>query len=171
MTKTELMENYTAEQLAEMVVNANIIIDGYRRSKNILKSERFNNEEVAFYETEAWTTYHENSKLQSEVEKYRKAFEDAKNERDYKIAEYQKKIEELTDEIDFLAKENILIRQDPIDIAKDMINAEGEYEHNPLVKKICGNDKGTYRIFDIGELRQIAEHLLVYCNHNGEDEE
>lgn len=242
MTKQELMETYTAEQLAEMVVNTNIIIDGYRRSKNILKSERFNNKEVDFYETEAWTTYHENSKLQSEVEKYRKAFEDAKKERDCQIAEYQKKIEELTEEnnklkgdvggmnyqekqdktnnfygiyahsaknltkddllmflgiltkelikngIDFryeVEKElkvwDIKIESDkeitdffptePIKVADMLINAEGEYEHNAIAKAFCGEDKGTYRIFGIGELRQIAEHLLVYCNHNGEAEE
>ena len=66
--------------------------------------------------------------------------------------------------IDFLPTE-------PIKVASMMINAEGEYEHNPLAKALCGEDKGTYRIFDIGELRQIAEHLLVYCNHNMEVEE
>ena len=60
---------------------------------------------------------------------------------------------------------------EPIKVAEMLINAEGEYEHNPIVKKICGTDKGTYRIFDVSELRQIAEHLLVYCNHNGEAEE
>lgn len=60
---------------------------------------------------------------------------------------------------------------EPIKVADMLINAEGEYEHNPIVKKISGNDKGTYRIFGISELRQIAEHLLVYCNHNGEAEE
>lgn len=59
---------------------------------------------------------------------------------------------------------------EPIKVADMLINAEGEYEHNPLEKKICGNDKGTYRIFDVSELRQIAEHLLVYCNHNEEVE-
>lgn len=60
--------------------------------------------------------------------------------------------------------------EEPIKVADMLINAEGEYEHNPLVKKICGTDKGTYRIFDISELRQIAEHLLVYCNYRREDD-
>lgn len=60
---------------------------------------------------------------------------------------------------------------EPIKVADMLINAEGEYEHNPLVKRICGNDKGTYRIFEVSELRQIAEHLLVYCNNNEEAEE
>ena len=56
---------------------------------------------------------------------------------------------------------------EPIKVADVLINAEGEYERNPIEKVFCGTDKGTYRIFDISELRQIAEHLLVYCNHNG----
>ena len=64
-----------------------------------------------------------------------------------------------------------LLPTEPIKVADMLINAEGEYEHNPVVKKICGTDKGTYRIFDVSELRQIAEHLIVYCNHNGEVEE
>lgn len=111
------------------------------------------------------------AKLQCEVEKYRKAFENAKKERDCQIAKYQKKIEELTAERDFISKDSISVHQEPIDIAKDLINAEGEYEHNPLAKELYKEDKGTYRIFDVSELRQIAEHLLVYCNHNSEAEE
>ena len=58
---------------------------------------------------------------------------------------------------------------EPIKVADILINAEGEYKHNPIVKKICGTDKGTYRIFEISELRQIAEHLLVYCNSQKEN--
>lgn len=60
---------------------------------------------------------------------------------------------------------------EPIKVADMLINAEGEYERNPLEKAFCGTDKGTYRIFEISELRQIAEHLLIYCNHNKEEEE
>ncbi len=147
--------------------------------------------------------------LQSEIEKYRKAFEDAKKERDCQIVEYQKKIEELEKELEYkdgtkmfetlmentrgeakecLARhmyENLrcvfryektadevnitnFLPTEPIKVAEMLINAEGEYEHNSLAKAISGEDKGTYRIFDISELRQIAEHLLVYCNHHRE---
>ncbi len=145
--------------------------------------------------------------LQSEVEKYRKAFEGAKKERDCQVAEYRNRTEKDRTEIerakntinqidDILEKlfgvrhdvgkpdefEKILagrvkgnaanfLPTEPIKVADMLINAEGEYEHNPIVKKICGTDKGTYRIFEISELRQIAEHLLVYCNHNKEEEE
>lgn len=66
--------------------------------------------------------------------------------------------------VDFLPTE-------PIKVAGMLINAEGEYEHNAIAKAFCGTDKDTYRIFDISELRQIAEHLLIYCNHNKEEEE
>lgn len=60
---------------------------------------------------------------------------------------------------------------EPIKVADMLINANGEYERNSIAKAFCGTNKGTYRIFEVGELRQIAEHLLVYCNHNGEAEE
>lgn len=57
---------------------------------------------------------------------------------------------------------------EPIKIAEMLITAERDCE--PLC---IGNEvfKDTYRIFDILGLRQIAEHLLVYCNHNGGAEE
>lgn len=146
--------------------------------------------------------------LQSEVEKYRKAFEDAKKERDCQIAEYKNRAEKdkteleraknTINQIDEILEKLFGVRHDtvdkpdefekilservkgnavdflptePIKVADMLINAEGEYEHNPIVKKICGTDKGAYRIFEISELRQIAEHLLVYCNHNKEEEE
>lgn len=215
MTKQELMETYTAEQLAEMVINldnsnkisASIICNLETEIKEIKEKyaenlwEHCDSVKKEDYEKEI-------NRLQSEVEKYRKAFEDAKKERDCWIAEYQNKIEELEHDLktaggkiqdlanenmklqcerndyksksEFLEVERMRVKKneitdflptEPIKVADMLINAEGEYEYDPLVKEIYGNDKGTYRIFDISELRQIAEHLLVYCNHNGEAEE
>lgn len=116
--------------------------------------------------------------LQLEVDKYRKAFEDAKKERGCQVCGYRKEIDELTAENAELHCELQAVNAfqegyptEPIKVAEMLINAEGEYEHNPLEKAFCGTDKGTYRIFEISELRQIAEHLLVYCNHNKEEEE
>lgn len=130
MTKTELMETYTMEQLAEMVL-----------------------------------------KLQCKIEKYRKALEDTKEERDCRIREYQNKIDEMKLEIELLSKDSISVHQEPIGIAKDLINAEGKFERrNPFEIALCGAEK-TYRIFDILELRQIAEHLLIYCDYSEKNEE
>lgn len=234
MTKQELTETYTAEQLAEMVVNTNTILEIFRFSDDLEKTGLFENPLTVAYETKLSTKQHEIENLQSEVEKYRKAFENAKKERDCQIAEYQKKIEGLynslrtlegnlkvsnmvientiknengeetntvkfegikqfaeyikcfyTVNLDYIQKvlQGNEQKQDtrksvfnflptePIKVADMLINSEVEYKHNAIAKAFCGEDKGTYRIFDIGELRQIAEHLLVYCNHNGEVEE
>lgn len=126
------------------------------------------------------------NRLQSEVEKYRKAFEDAKKERDCQIVEYQKKIEELTNEKESLETRLKLLKSErddlreeveklrnaqdfsnlePIGVANIIINSEGTREN--LFGRITGKGATeTYRIFEASELRQIAEHLLVYCNHN-----
>lgn len=221
MTKTELMKNYTAEQLAEIVLELTwkmwtnseecksippkvaIIV----KCPDCGKSNKIELDEKleCLIRNKLTDRVHE---LQSEVEKYRKAFEDAKKERDCQIAEYRKKIDDLEHDLktagekiqdlagenmklqcerndyksksEFLEVERMRIKKnefsdflptEPIKVVDMLINAEGEYEHNPLAKAFCGTDKGTYRIFDVSELRQIAEHLLVYCNHNGEVEE
>lgn len=151
MTKTELMENYTAEQLAEMVVKANNLIEMLKYSDSFLKSGLFENPAVAAFESKINIMQHENDRLQAEVEKYRKAFEDAKKERDCQIEEYQKKIEELEKKSDFCFPE------EPIKIADLMIHG--------------WETSWDYKHLSVSELRQIAEHLLVYCNHYKEEEE
>lgn len=136
MTKQELMENYTAEQLAEYQNRVNMNKTELERAKTII------------------------NQIDDILEKLFGVRHDTVENPDefYKIL-----AEKLKGDItDFLPEE-------PIKVADILINAAGEYEHNPIAKAISGNDKGTYRIFDISELRQIAEHLLVYCNHNEDD--
>lgn len=250
MTKQELMETYTREQLAEMVEDlqkenlvellklknredtedVSKVLDAMKltitelcntiedlKSKNKQEKTRTRKTLLEFCDSVRKEDYENKiNQLKSEVEKYRKAFECAKEERDCQIVEYQKKIEELEEYVNSL-KCNVDRKQDavnqidgiicelfgiahngeiyteefkellreksavgktitdflptePIKVADMLINTEGEYEHNPLTKKICGNDKGAYRIFDVSELRQIAEYLLVYCNHHKETE-
>lgn len=221
MNKTELMETYTAEQLAEMVLEltwkmwtnseecksippkVSIIV----KCPDCGKPNKIELDEKSecLIRNKLTDRVHE---LQSEVEKYRKAFENAKKERDQQVAEYRKKIDDLEHDLktagekiqdlvgenmklqcerndyksksEFLEVERIGVKKnefsdflptEPIKVADMLINAEGEYEHNPIVKKICGTDKGAYRIFDVSELRQIAEHLFVYCNHHEEAQE
>lgn len=57
---------------------------------------------------------------------------------------------------------------EPIKVADALINAKGEYECNAIERAFSGTDKRTYYMYDTSELRQIAEHLLVYCNANME---
>lgn len=151
-----------------------------------------------------------NKELQSEVEKYRKAFEDTKKERDCQIAEYQGRTEKdkteleraknTINQIDDILERLFGVRHDtvdkpdefekilkqkaesyneiadylcdePISVAQTLISAKRGYELSEEEKQRSELEKGYYHIFDISELRQISEHLLVYCNHNGEMEE
>lgn len=182
MTKTELLSTYTAEQLAEMVVRLDIA--GEMSAKHIHNLE---NEII---------------EKQSEIDKYRKAFEDAKKERDCQICEYRKKIMDLEHDLktagekiqdlagenmklqcerndyktksEFLEVERMRVKQneftdflptEPIKVADMLINAMCE----PCASVLSFGK--PYSMYDMQELRQIAEHLIAYCNHNGEAEE
>lgn len=149
MTKQELIETYTAEQLAEMVVSKQNIIDDMKSNIDFLNSSIERKERII-------------NQIDDILEKLFCVRHDTVD----KLDEFEKILSEKIKEnvIDFLPTE-------PIRVADMLINAEGEYEHNPITKALYGEDKGTYRIFDVSELRQIAEHLLVYCNHNEEAEE
>lgn len=215
MTKIELMETYTVEQLAEMVEKRTPFTDEELIQKWKTLAEEFHNGYCKALE--------EIDRLQSEVEKYRKAFEHAKNERDCQIAEYRKKIEELKQKLerqetatkyaeeyvdslkndlerskntinqidDILeklfgvrydtvdkpdefgkilsdkAKGNIadFLPTEPIKVVDMLINASKK-----RINCMTGKEYDKY-IFEKWQLKQIAEHLLVYCNHNGEVEE
>lgn len=85
----------------------------------------------------------------------------------------QKKIFELESELSAkesmlneFCGENGLIGLTPIEIAEKLINAESEYETSSIQRAFGAGEKRRYNIFSASELRQIAEHLLVYCNHN-----
>lgn len=87
-----------------------------------------------------------------------------------KIRELECKLEnsenqrmELLNRCDELDKQLEERKQDlpiePMEVAQMLINATFEY------------DETTRNIYDIDQLEQIAEHLLIYCKHNKEVEE
>ena len=53
----------------------------------------------------------------------------------------------------------------PLETANMLINATYEDEIPILERQVDRN------VYDIDDLEQIAEHLIVYCKHNKEDEE
>lgn len=194
MTKTELMENYTMEQLAEMVV---VSMESKEDNEKMIELITSAGKDLGKQLDEKQS---EIARLQQKVEKYKKSFEDAKKERELQIVVHEDKeelerakntINQIDDILEKLfgvrhdtvdkpdefekilaekSKGNItdFLPEEPIKVADILINADGKYERIPIAKAISGNDKGTYRIFDISELRQIAEHLLVYCNNQKE---
>jgi chromosome segregation ATPase len=90
--------------------------------------------------------------------------------------ETKKKISELESELSYkesmlneFCGENGLIGLTPIEVAEKLINAEVEYETNSIEKAFGAEEKEKYNILSALDLKQIAEHLLVYCNHNSEE--
>ena len=85
------------------------------------------------------------------------------------IDEIEKLRERIYKQKNGLCRENGLIGLTPIEVAEKLINAESEYETSSIQRAFGAGEKRRYNIFSASELRQIAEHLLVYCNHNSEE--
>ena len=102
--------------------------------------------------------------------------------------EFTDKIEELKKENDELKTENAELHcemqamsmfpdefpTEPIKIADMLISATYTRQKGSMEKalhKAFGNNSDTVieNVYSESELRQIAEHLLVYCKHNVED--
>lgn len=58
---------------------------------------------------------------------------------------------------------------EPIKVAEMLIDAIGTYKTNNMERAFGAGDTGIYEIYSVSNLRQIAEHLLVYCNANSEE--
>ena len=86
-----------------------------------------------------------------------------------KCIDLTNQIEELKSEleakVDFETDRLVKLPFDPLETANMLINATYKAENRLLQKEIDSN------IYDIDDLEQISEHLLVYCKHNREDEE
>lgn len=66
---------------------------------------------------------------------------------------------------EFESKETVELPFDALETANMIINATYKAEIPFLEKQVDRN------VYDIDDLEQIAEHLLVYCKHNKESEE
>lgn len=107
--------------------------------------------------------------LKCAAEKYKAAYEDAKKERDKEVCKFRNEIDklkaensELHDELQAISAYPPEFPEEPIKVADMIISAKGAHEENSLAR-VFGSE---YQLFSISEIRQIAEHLLVYCNAN-----
>ena len=71
---------------------------------------------------------------------------------------------ELETKVDFETDRLVKLPFDPLETANMLINATYKAEIPFLGKQVDRN------VYDIDDLEQIAEHLLVYCKHNKENE-
>ena len=85
----------------------------------------------------------------------------------FRRASMQARIACLENELEFERKKNggIELPAEPIKVAEMLIDSQGTYETNSLSRAFGAGDTGTYNLYSKSDLRQIAEHLLVYCNN------
>lgn len=169
MTKSEIMENYTMEQLAEMVVKSNNLLEVLKYSDAFIKTGLFENPAVAAYESKIEILQKENEKLKFKLDRKQteiNQIDEILNElfgvtHDIaKPAEFEKILREKAEDYKTISD---FLPEEPIEVASMLINVEKNEELLGI--------RDAFHIFDISELRQIAEHLLVYCNANKSEEE
>ena len=80
--------------------------------------------------------------------------------------DYNKQIKhELEEKCSFETDRLVKLPFSPLETANMLINATYKAEIPFFEKQVDRN------VYDIDDLEQIAEHLLVYCKHNSESEE
>ena len=106
------------------------------------------------------------------VEKLEIKLSNAEKTGDYyynKCIDLTNQIEKLESELEakvgFETDRLVKLPFDPLETANMLINATYKAEI-PFLERQVDRD-----IYNIDDLEQIAEHLLVYCKHNREDEE
>lgn len=159
MTKQELMETYTAEQLAEMVVKLDTASE--------ISAKYIHNLEDEIIEKQS-----EINGLKCELKDLQIKMEEEYKPLEIEIENLRKNERELSEENAELHCELQAVNAfqegypaEPIKVADMLINASKK-----RTNCMTGKEYDKY-IFEKWQLRQIAEHLLVYCNHNAEVEE
>ena len=114
-------------------------------------------------------------KLKCELDKTYNQLMEVEKESQERIAELESELEVkdnllkiknwLNNSIDSETDRIIKLPFDPLETANMLINATYKAEI-PFLERQVDRD-----IYNIDDLEQIAEHLLVYCKHNREDEE
>lgn len=79
---------------------------------------------------------------------------------------------ELETKVDFETDRLVKLPFDPLETANMLINATYRRKANGIDRlRGCEEDTIETDMYSVDDLEQIAEHLLVYCKHNREDDE
>lgn len=140
------------------------------KNKNIALQEKIDKLTEELKQSQDYITH-----LKHNLDRTYDDLEETKEEAQDKIAELESELE---------VKDNMLkiknglcgnfdeLPSEPISVANMLINAKEEYEPTQLQKALfktgekCLADK-----YSDDDLEQIAEHLLLYCKHNREEDE
>ena len=101
--------------------------------------------------------FEENKELRAEIE-----------DKKCHIEEMRQHIECLKSDLAEAQDNKIQLPHEPIKAAEMLIYATETYETSSFAKRFGAGDTATYKLYSKSDLRQIAEHLLVYCNNSEE---
>lgn len=104
-------------------------------------------------------------KLESELFDVQKSADEYYNKCIDLTNQIEKLESELETKVDFETDRLVKLPFDALETANMLINATYKAEITFLERQVDRN------VYDIDDLEQIAEHLLVYCKHNKESEE
>ena len=96
----------------------------------------------------------ENKELRAEIE-----------DKKCQIEEMQQHIECLKAELAEAQERKFELPIEPIKVASILIDEKRTYKTSSIAKAFGVGDAETYNLYSKSDLRQIAEHLLVYCNN------
>ena len=105
------------------------------------------------------------AKIESELFDAQKSDDECHNKCIDLTNQIEKLKSELGTKVDFETDRFVKLPFDALETANMLINATYKAEIPFLEKQVDRN------VYDIDDLEQIAEHLLVYCKHNKESEE
>ena len=104
------------------------------------------------------------AKIESELSDVQKSADEYYNKCIDLTNQIEKLKSELETKVNFETDRLVKLPFDPLETANMLINAKYKAEIPFLERQVDRN------IYDINDLEQIAEHLLVHCKHNREDE-
>ena len=105
------------------------------------------------------------AKIESELFDVQKSADEYYNKCIDLTNEVKKLESELEEKVNFETDRLVKLPFDALETANMLINATYKDKIPFLEKQVDRN------VYDIDDLEQIAEHLLVYCKHNRESEE
>ena len=104
-------------------------------------------------------------KIAEEIIEENKRLKKEIDDRGCQIREKQNHIDRLKADLAESQNNKIELPHEPIKVAETLIDATGTYKTNSLSRAFGAGDTGIYNLYSKSDLRQIAEHLLVYCNN------
>ena len=102
-------------------------------------------------------------KLESELFDVQKSADEYYNKCIDLTNEVKKLESELEEKVNFETDRLVKLPFNPLETANMIINATYKAKNPFLERQVDRN------VYDIDDLEQIAEHLMVYCKHNRED--